>query len=62
MHDLRCRKEVLHQKDTFAQQRGLITCMTQGQDPYQLVCGTIGGYVMVYDIRFDMVSTTFKHS
>lgn len=36
--------------------------MTQGQDPYQLVCGSIGGYVMIYDIRFDTVSASFKHS
>ena len=40
----------------------MITCMTQGQDPYQLICGTIGGYVMVYDIRYNMVSSSYKHS
>ena len=62
MHDLRCRRDALQQRDTFAQQRGMITCMAQGQDPYQLLCGSIGGYVMVYDIRFNVVSTSFKHS
>jgi len=36
--------------------------MTHGQDPYQILCGTIGGYVMVYDIRFNFVSTSYKHS
>ena len=36
--------------------------MGQGQDPYQLFCGTIGGYVMVYDLRFNVVSTAYKHS
>ena len=40
----------------------MITCMMQGQDPYQLFCGTIGGYVMVYDVRFNVVSTAYKHS
>jgi len=62
LHDLRCRKSAMADKETFSQQKGLITCMTQGQDPYQLICGSIGGYVMVYDIRYDMVSTTYKHS
>jgi hypothetical protein len=36
--------------------------MTHGQDPYQVFCGTIGGYVMVYDIRFNVVSTTYQHT
>jgi hypothetical protein len=40
----------------------MVTCITQGQDPYQLICGTIGGYVMVYDIRYSMVSSSYKHS
>ena len=62
MHDLRCRSAALSQTGTFAQQRGMITCMAQGQDPYQLFCGTIGGYVMVYDVRFNVVSTAYKHS
>lgn len=62
MHDLRCRAPALSQKDAFAMQRGMITSMVLGQDPYQLLCGTIGGYVCVYDIRFSMVSTSYKHS
>ena len=62
LHDLRCRRDALQQRDTFAQQRGMITCMVQGQDPYQLLCGSIGGYVMVYDIRFNVVSSSFKHN
>lgn len=36
--------------------------MSQGQDPYQILCGSIGGYVMVYDIRFNVVSTSYKHN
>lgn len=62
LHDLRCKKSALVQQDTFNQTRGMLTCVTQGQDPYQLICGSIGGYVMVYDIRFDTVSSSFKHS
>ena len=62
MHDLRCRMPAVEHRDQFGQQRGMITCLTQGQDPYQLFCGTIGGYVMVYDIRYNLLSTTFKHN
>ena len=40
----------------------MVTCMAHGQDPYQIFCGTIGGYVMVYDVRFNIVSTTYQHS
>ena len=36
--------------------------MIAGQDPYQLLCGTVAGYVMIYDIRFNMVSTCYKHN
>ncbi len=35
--------------------------MTIGQDPYQLYFGTIGGYVLVYDIRYNVVSSYYKH-
>lgn len=62
MHDLRCRNPALKQTEAFLQKRGMLTCMTQGQDPYQIFCGSIGGYVMVYDIRFNMVSSSFKHN
>jgi hypothetical protein len=30
--------------------------MTTGSDPYQMYLGTLGGYVMVYDIRYNMIS------
>lgn len=36
--------------------------MTIGQDPYQLYIGTLGGYVMVYDIRYNITSSYYKHS
>jgi hypothetical protein len=62
MHDLRCKTSTSQEKNSFALQRGMITSMSQGQDPYQLFCGTIGGYVMVYDLRFNVVSTAYKHS
>jgi hypothetical protein len=36
--------------------------MVQGSDPYQLTMGTLGGYVMVYDIRYNVISSVFRHS
>ena len=35
--------------------------MTIGQDPYQLYFGTVGGYVLVYDLRYNVVSSYYKH-
>lgn len=35
--------------------------MTIGQDPYQLYFGTLGGYVMIYDIRYNVLSAQYKH-
>jgi hypothetical protein len=37
----------------------MLTCMTYGQDAYQLLCGTIGGFVMMYDVRYNIVSTVY---
>jgi len=36
--------------------------MTLGQDPYQLYFGTIGGYLLVYDVRYNLVSSFYKHA
>ena len=36
--------------------------MTLGSDPYQLTLGTLGGYVMVYDIRYSLISTLYRHN
>lgn len=61
MHDLRARYDVLAQHEITGCQRGLITCMTIGQDPYQLYLGTMGGYVAIYDVRYNVVAQYFKH-
>eukprot|EP00347_Sterkiella_histriomuscorum_P000291 403376447 len=60
-HDMRSRFDVSSQQDLFGCQRGMATCMTIGQDPYQLYFGTIGGYVMIYDTRYNVVSSYEKH-
>ena len=36
--------------------------MSLGQNTYQLTMGTIGGYVLVYDMRYSLVATQMKHS
>lgn len=62
LHDLRARHNVASDKELFGCQRGIPTCMTLGQDPYQLYFGTIGGYAMIYDIRYNITSAYFKSS
>lgn len=62
MHDLRSRSHVINHKDLFGCQRGAVTSMTLGSDPYQLTLGTLGGYVMVYDIRYSIISTLYRHN
>lgn len=62
LHDLRARHNVSSERELFGCQRGLPTCMTIGQDPYQLYIGTLGGYVMIYDIRYNITSSYYKHS
>jgi len=39
----------------------MITSMSLGHDPYSLLFGTLGGYVLVYDIRFNTLSNIIKH-
>ena len=36
--------------------------MCLGSDPYQLTMGTLGGYVMVYDIRYGVTSAMYHHN
>ena len=35
--------------------------MALGHSPYLLTVGTLGGYVMVYDVRYDLTSAVYKH-
>ena len=62
MHDLRAKSHVVNQKDLFGCQRGAVTSMVIGADPYQLTMGTLGGYVMVYDIRYSVISSLYRHN
>jgi hypothetical protein len=56
IHDLRTRLDIHCDTELIGSQKGLPICMTTGSDPYQLYLGTLGGYVMVYDIRYNMIS------
>ena len=62
MHDLRSKTHVLDIPDLFGFKRGAVTSMVLGSDPYQLTMGTLGGYVMVFDLRYSVVSSVFRHS
>jgi hypothetical protein len=35
--------------------------MQIGADPYQITMGTLGGYVLVYDIRYNLTTSVYKH-
>ena len=62
MHDLRAKSNVRFDQDFFGCQRGAVTSMCMGADPYQLTMGTLGGYVMVYDVRYNEIATMFHHN
>lgn len=36
--------------------------MAVGQNTYQMTMGSLGGYVMTYDIRYSLVSSMFRHN
>ena len=60
-HDLRARNTVLQQKELCGFERGSLTSACIGEDPYTMYLGTLGGYIMVYDIRFNSMVNTMKH-
>ena len=53
--DVHCDQELI------GSQKGLPLCMTLGSDPYQLYLGTLGGYLMIYDLRYNLLSQQSKH-
>jgi hypothetical protein len=62
MHDLRAKNHILFDKEMFGCQRGAVTSMALGSDPYQLTMGTLGGYIMVFDIRYNCISALYHHN
>ena len=60
MHDTRLGKDV----DRFVVdcQRGITTCLCAGNDEYSYFLGTYGGYIGIYDIRFNIMSSLRKFS
>lgn len=55
-HDMRARYNIHNDSELLGCQKGIPTCMSVGQNPYQLYFGTLGGYVMLYDIRYHILS------
>jgi hypothetical protein len=57
MHDVRAKTNILDQPDIFGCERGAVSCMAVGQNTYQMTMGTLGGYVHVYDVRYNLVAS-----
>ena len=62
MQDLRAKSPVIKQANLFGCQRGAVSSMVLGQDAYSLTMGTLGGYVMVYDVRYSSIVSQFRNS
>ena len=60
IHDIRSKRDV--SSFSFEKQRGLISCFSIGQDENNFFIGTINGYIATYDIRFNLVTNTKRHS
>lgn len=59
--DLRAKTAIALDRNVCGFERGIPTAFSQGEDPYSLYIGTLGGYVMVYDIRFNATAQIFKN-
>jgi hypothetical protein len=46
----------------FGKQMGLFTASTVGEEGQSLVLGSTSGYVLVYDLRFNSISSVFTYS
>ena len=62
LHDVRARSNILSSEKAFDCARGAVSCMAVGQNTYQMTMGSLGGYVQVYDIRYSLVSSQFRHN
>jgi hypothetical protein len=60
VHDLRARNNVLSYD--FGCEKGLLSCFNFSPDGFGVTVGTLGGYIMLYDLRFNLVSNVYKHS
>lgn len=54
---MRAKTNILDQPDIFGCERGAVSCMAVGQNTYQMTMGTLGGYVHVYDVRYNLVAS-----
>ena len=56
-YDVRARHAIQTDQELLGCQKGIPTCMTIGQNPYHLYFGTLGGYLMIYDVRYNTISS-----
>jgi WD40 repeat protein len=60
IHDLRVKKDVVTSE--LGCQRGLVSCMCLGKEENSVFIGTLGGYIVLYDLRFNLTSNVYQHS
>ena len=60
IYDSREQKDVL--KCDFGCQRGLPLCLSPGIEGKSLLVGTASGYVLLYDLRFNIVGWSLRYS
>lgn len=60
IYDLRVKRD--SSRFSMDCQRGIITSACLGNDDYSLFLGTLGGYIGIYDIRFNLMSSLRKYA
>lgn len=60
VHDVRAREDV--SRRSVGSEYGFATALTAGRDESSCFVGTASGYVMNYDVRFNLVSEVRRHS
>lgn len=61
LYDMRSRQPIISDRCGLSSQFGEITAMSSGSDPYLLTFGTLGGFVVGYDLRLGLVSSLFTN-
>lgn len=61
LYDLRSRQCAIRDNDAFKSQGGAVSAMCIGKDAFTMTVGTLGGYVVTYDIRYGISSALYMH-
>lgn len=60
VHDMRVKKNINH--FDMGCQRGIISCFSMGKDENNYLIGTQSGFIGIYDIRFNLISSMWKYT